>query len=276
MKIKQFPVNPYVNGRDFVVGDIHGCFDLLMSGLSAVDFNKTTDRLFSVGDMVDRGPKNMECLNLLYEPWFFAVQGNHEDLMIAALHKDGDRRMGDWWGPNGGNWNQPEDWYILEDLVNMAKELPLLITVELPDNKRFHLVHAELYSPNDMTDADLANPEKLETILGEQSMDGPSVIWGRAVFYDFYGIDLGDETLKRHRKHSRGRKAHTHLSNVYSGHTVLRNPLKIGPFINIDTGSFLSGRPRYNWAGITITEPKTGRFWKTTDLLTKEIELIVL
>lgn len=266
-------------GRDFVVGDLHGCFDLLEQGLKHVKFDTTKDRLFSVGDLVDRGPKNLDCLKLLYEPWFHAVQGNHEDLMVGALHPSGNRNMGAWWEPNGGNWNtgfDPEEQFFLADLVNIAKNLPLLITVELPNDTRFHVVHAELYSPIPITDEDLANPLELSVILAEQSVDGPSVIWGRAVFYEFYGVDLNDDTLKRARKHNRSRLAHPTLSNVYSGHTVLRNPLKIGPFVNIDTGSFLTGRPRYEWAGVTLTEPLTNRFWKTNYTGTQETELIVL
>ena len=34
----------------FVVGDIHGCYDLLMSKLDEIGFNKKTDLLISVGD----------------------------------------------------------------------------------------------------------------------------------------------------------------------------------------------------------------------------------
>ena len=42
-------------GRDFAVGDIHGCFTELQRGLEAIGFDPSTDRLFSVGDLVDRG-----------------------------------------------------------------------------------------------------------------------------------------------------------------------------------------------------------------------------
>ena len=43
-------------GRDFVVGDVHGHFDTLERLLEAVDFDASADRLFSVGDLVNRGP----------------------------------------------------------------------------------------------------------------------------------------------------------------------------------------------------------------------------
>ena len=54
-----------IKGRDFVVGDIHGHYDLLKTELKTVGFDKQKDRLFSVGDIIDRGPKSEECLTLL-------------------------------------------------------------------------------------------------------------------------------------------------------------------------------------------------------------------
>lgn len=49
----------------YVVGDLHGCYDLLMAELEKVEFNKETDLLISVGDLIDRGKQNLECLQLL-------------------------------------------------------------------------------------------------------------------------------------------------------------------------------------------------------------------
>jgi serine/threonine protein phosphatase 1 len=65
-------------GRDFVVGDIHGWLEPLQAELDAVCFDPAVDRLFSVGDLIDRGPDSEQCLLLTREPWFFAVRGNHE------------------------------------------------------------------------------------------------------------------------------------------------------------------------------------------------------
>ena len=45
-------------GRDIAVGDIHGCFTELQRGLDTIGFDPCTDRLFSVGDLVDRGPES--------------------------------------------------------------------------------------------------------------------------------------------------------------------------------------------------------------------------
>ena len=52
--IRRFPLNR--RGRDLAVGDIHGYFALLQQALNRVGFDPVCDRLFSVGDLTDRGP----------------------------------------------------------------------------------------------------------------------------------------------------------------------------------------------------------------------------
>jgi len=78
--IQKLPSN--TRGTDYVIGDLHGCFSLLERLLDEVRFDKSRDRLFSVGDLIDRGPESLRCLQLLAEPWFYAVQGNHENMML--------------------------------------------------------------------------------------------------------------------------------------------------------------------------------------------------
>ncbi len=62
----EYPANE--DGRDFVVGDIHGEYDQLMEALDHQNFDKDHDRLFSVGDLIDRGPKSVDVVMLAVEP----------------------------------------------------------------------------------------------------------------------------------------------------------------------------------------------------------------
>ena len=75
-------------GKDYIVGDLHGCWDQFQFQLKLVGFDKSKDRMFSVGDLIDRGPDNAKCLDLIHEKWFFPVRGNHEDMMIDCLMED--------------------------------------------------------------------------------------------------------------------------------------------------------------------------------------------
>ncbi|HHZ8506600.1 TPA: metallophosphoesterase, partial [Morganella morganii] len=85
----------------WVVGDLHGCYQLLIDRMQQIDFDKQTDLIISVGDLIDRGDQNVECLDLLNEKWFAAIRGNHEQMAIDALFSGGDVNN---WLHNGGNW----------------------------------------------------------------------------------------------------------------------------------------------------------------------------
>lgn len=67
-----------MSGRTIVVGDIHGCYDELMALLEKAAFD-ADDRVVAVGDLVVKGCKNREVLELFIEDERFrAVLGNHD------------------------------------------------------------------------------------------------------------------------------------------------------------------------------------------------------
>lgn len=130
------------NGRDFVIGDIHGMYSLLLSALENVNFDRSTDRLFSVGDVIDRGVESGICLDLFYEPWFHAVMGNHEEMMFDAVV--GNQNASDWVIYNGGHWVIDYDQDVLEGVCqDLSKRLPYIITVDT-DEGITGIVHAEV------------------------------------------------------------------------------------------------------------------------------------
>lgn len=64
--------------RTVVIGDIHGCFDELVSLLETIDF-AADDRVVSVGDLIVKGNKSKEVLDLfLADHRFSSVLGNHD------------------------------------------------------------------------------------------------------------------------------------------------------------------------------------------------------
>lgn len=89
-------------GRDFAVGDIHGYFAALRLALAHIGFDATHDRLFSVGDLVDRGPQSPEVLDWLALPWFHAIAGNHEEMTCDAI--TGKPGAAQFHANNGGQW----------------------------------------------------------------------------------------------------------------------------------------------------------------------------
>lgn len=64
--------------RTIVVGDIHGCYDELIDLLDELHFGES-DRIVSVGDLITKGPKDREVLELfITDSRFEAVIGNHD------------------------------------------------------------------------------------------------------------------------------------------------------------------------------------------------------
>ncbi|MEG3135425.1 metallophosphoesterase [Rouxiella sp. T17] len=84
----------------YVIGDIHGCLKQLNLILEANEFSKEQDLLVSVGDIIDRGENSLGCLELLEQPWFACVKGNHEQMGVDALKGQHVSR----WLSNGGDW----------------------------------------------------------------------------------------------------------------------------------------------------------------------------
>ncbi|HMG75959.1 MAG TPA: metallophosphoesterase [Pyrinomonadaceae bacterium] len=65
-------------GRTIVIGDVHGCFDELSDLLKLAEL-RTDDRVIAVGDLIVKGWKNREVLDLFIEDdRFSSVIGNHD------------------------------------------------------------------------------------------------------------------------------------------------------------------------------------------------------
>lgn len=72
----------------YAVGDLQGCLQPLKCLLERVNFNPAVDRLWLVGDLVNRGPESLETLRFLYSirQSLVCVLGNHDLHLLAAWH----------------------------------------------------------------------------------------------------------------------------------------------------------------------------------------------
>ena len=117
-----------VVGRDFAVGDIHGCFAHLSRSLEAIGFDASADRLFSVGDLVDRGPESTQALQWLDKPWFHAICGNHDFVTwrsaLGIPYPKADHLS------LGGAWLEKVSGAKRSQLGRRLRALPLAIEVE--------------------------------------------------------------------------------------------------------------------------------------------------
>ena len=210
-----------IKGKVYAVGDIHGCYNLLMAKLVEIGFDFENDLLVAVGDLVDRGVQNLECVDLLEQDWFTSVRGNHEDLCILGVsnaaaikcHRD-----------NGGSWFY-DDLSPADRLrvVDQLSELPVVLEVN-HNGRKYGFVHGHIEQNNwdefkgSFSNASLRNADQL-------------AMWGR----DRVDVDNTQYT------HVAG------VDAVIMGHTVSQRPMKRDNCYYIDTGAV-------HWGTLTVLD----------------------
>ena len=212
--VRRFSINDH--GRDFVVGDVHGCFDDLRKAIRICGFDESKDRLFSVGDLVDRGPHCEESIDWIAKPWFHAVRGNHEQMAIGVSKGKHDKAN---YAYNGGSWflNLTESRQRL--FADVFSDLPYLIEVETKDGV-VGIVHADI-----------------EGNSWDEFRDG------------FVSADSNNKRNRysevalwsRHRITYKDASRVSGVERIFAGHTPVRTPSSLGNFQYIDTGCVFGG-----------------------------------
>lgn len=208
--------------RVFVVSDIHGNDELFRRSLKKVRLKKS-DKLFILGDIIDRGKDSKAVLDtilLLIDSGFDVecIKGNHEQMFLDSFT---DNNIFNKWMLNGG------DRTLMSFLTNSIHKIPNKYVSFIKSFKNyiqydnFILVHAAL-------NMNINNPFlDIETMLWERKPE------------DF----LNKEWL-RQRKVIHG---HTPKSKEYIINSINDNY----PIICIDNGSFLN---RDNYGSLAIMD----------------------
>jgi serine/threonine protein phosphatase 1 len=235
----QLPANTL--GRDFVVGDLHGCRHVLEQVLEFHAFDPARDRVFCCGDLVDRGQDSLHTLELLRKPWFHVVKGNHELMLETWLlgNEYHTHCASDYLSRgNGGLWAKHERDLgndALYDLVDLAARLPLAISVGTGED-RFNVVHAELLvNGRVMTDAELDrgeyNGDQFEAMVwGRKLLQSRSLMDGTWADVTHTGVAVGNDPLEER------------LSLTYVGHSIVENPILYRSHVYMDAGAYKNGR----------------------------------
>jgi bis(5'-nucleosyl)-tetraphosphatase (symmetrical) len=81
----------------YAIGDLQGCADELQALLAALRFDRTRDRLWFVGDLVNRGPKSLAALRFVRSlgEAAVAVLGNHDFHLLCLAEGYARKRRDD-------------------------------------------------------------------------------------------------------------------------------------------------------------------------------------
>lgn len=210
-RYRKLPANPF--GRDFAVSDIHACFDLVLRAMERVKFDPAVDRLFVVGDCIDRGPHSARVVRFLQEPYVFAVLGNHE-AMVLDLYAEGEpapavlefaaaRNGFDWW------LSTPDS--VRQDVLDAVRYLPYILET---DTRRgtVGFLHAEV--PTGMSWS-----EVVAAVQRGEPKTTETVLWGRK------------------RINQQDRSGVPGIGRLFVGHTPVLGPQRLGNVYYLDTGA---------------------------------------
>jgi bis(5'-nucleosyl)-tetraphosphatase (symmetrical) len=111
----------------YAVGDVQGHHDALESLLDQVGFDPEQDRLWVVGDLVNRGPQSLEALRFVRSlgPAATLVLGNHEIHLLAVAEGARRLRSADTLGPilQAGDRAELIDWLRRQPLLHVDADL---------------------------------------------------------------------------------------------------------------------------------------------------------
>lgn len=152
------------NGRHYVIGDVHGCYDELMLLLHKIEEADSDAQIIFTGDFIDRGSKVWDVLtwmmaHITEDGKYQSVRGNHEE-MVLEWYKE----FKIWWKRCDGKVDEyfetiPEtnydffDWSYntgnlslekLEPIMQFFQSLPLekKVTIQGKEAVPFRIVHA--------------------------------------------------------------------------------------------------------------------------------------
>lgn len=212
-----------------IIGDVHGCLDELYSLISKLGYEWKNDipvhpegrTLAFVGDITDRGPKSIECIQLVHrlvvqkESGYY-VPGNHCDKLYRFF-------LG----------NPVKEAHGLETTTREYRNLPTQEQKRVKEQFMELVERSPLY--HDIPEANLiiAHAGIKEADIG--------IVNKRVRTFVLYG-DITGEKLPDGRPVRRDWAQHYKGSRwVVYGHTPTKQPRFVGKTVNIDTGCVFGG-----------------------------------
>ena len=139
--------------RTIVIGDLHGCFDEARALLDRLAVSET-DRVIFAGDLVDRGPKPRECVELAMK--YEAILGNHEEKHLQQRKRKDEDLTPDHLATRRALADEHYDWFEkLPTFIRLPEHAAVIVhagvlpNVEIEKQDSYHLLHAQCVNPPD-------------------------------------------------------------------------------------------------------------------------------
>ena len=142
----------------YVIGDVQGCYEPLMRLIERVEAHASCDRLWFVGDLVNRGPDSLSVLRWLYRhrDEVDVVLGNHDLHLLACALGLSQPRPSD-------TLSEVLDAPDVEELIGWLRCQPLWFR-----DDRFAMVHAGLHPQWTLDDIEVLAHELQVALGGER------------------------------------------------------------------------------------------------------------
>ena len=156
----------------YAIGDVQGCFSALEQLLKTINFKPGKDRLWFVGDLVNRGPDSLSVLRFVQALGDDAVctLGNHDLHLLARAHGMGKARRGD---TLDEVLNAPD----LSQLLDWLRHQPLL---HIDETLGYALAHAGIYPRWTLSEAKVYAREVENLLRGADYVKFLSNMYGNA------------------------------------------------------------------------------------------------
>ena len=105
----------------YAMGDIHGCFDEFQGLLESINFDHQKDRLYLVGDLINRGPDSLAVMEYLlaHQDSILPVLGNHD--LSYLVYAEGYTRL-----KRGDTYHQLLESPLADDIREYLRHQPLV------------------------------------------------------------------------------------------------------------------------------------------------------
>lgn len=172
--------------RAFIIGDIHGCLEMLNRLMDTIDWRPDKDRLIFLGDYIDRGADSKGVVDFVLvlleqSPFVQCLLGNHESGFLDFL-SGGDITT---FLINGGETtlrSYQKDGEILIPPEHISFYQSLRPWIELED---YYVVHAGFRPGVEIDDQSLADLIWIREPFIYSDYDfGKKVIFGHTPFYE--------------------------------------------------------------------------------------------